>query len=149
MLIPFSGAQKSLPHNRTYNFYLSQLQIRIEMAFGRLTTKWRIFRSNLNYSVEKNSQICRVAARLHNYVIVNDNLNFQGSNELTEFGVELLEDGPSNNNGFLPIVSNDSNRATRGTGTSCNRQDHIVSEIESMDLQRPMHNVIRNREQDN
>jgi DDE superfamily endonuclease len=43
MLIPFSGAQRNEEHKRTYNFYLSQLRIRIEMAFGRMTTKWRIF----------------------------------------------------------------------------------------------------------
>ena len=50
LLVPFSGAQKALPYNRTYNFYLSQLRIRIEMSFGRLTTKFQIFRKNLNCS---------------------------------------------------------------------------------------------------
>ena len=43
LLIPFSGATKHRTYCRTYNFYLSQLRIRIEMAFGRLSTKWRIF----------------------------------------------------------------------------------------------------------
>ncbi len=27
-----------------YNFFLSQLQIRVVMAFGRLMNKWRIFK---------------------------------------------------------------------------------------------------------
>ena len=43
LLIPFNRAAKHKTYNRTYNFYLSQLHIYIEMAFGRLTTKWRIF----------------------------------------------------------------------------------------------------------
>ena len=47
LLILFSGAQKAQPENNIYNFFLSQLKIRIEIAFDRLTTKWRIFRSNL------------------------------------------------------------------------------------------------------
>ena len=50
ILIPFSGSQKHTTHNRTYSFYLSQMCIHIEMAFGNLTTKWRIFRSNLSGS---------------------------------------------------------------------------------------------------
>ena len=68
MLIPFSGASRHEGHNLTYNFYLLQLRIRIEMAFGRLTTKWRIFRSDLNCSTKKNCQIVRVGIKLHNYV---------------------------------------------------------------------------------
>ena len=44
MLIPFSGSERhDNKYNLIYNFYLFQLQIRIEMAFGRLTTAWRIF----------------------------------------------------------------------------------------------------------
>ena len=40
ILIPFSGSSSGIECNRTYNYYLSQLRIRIEMAFGLLTTKW-------------------------------------------------------------------------------------------------------------
>ena len=39
LLIPFRGKKKRQRYERTYNFYLSQLRIRIEMAFGRLTMK--------------------------------------------------------------------------------------------------------------
>lgn len=43
LLIPFSG--NNVPEReRAFNVFLSQLRIRIETAFGRLTTKWRIFR---------------------------------------------------------------------------------------------------------
>lgn len=39
MLTPFAGSQKRLPANDAYNFYLSQLKIKIEMTFGLVTTK--------------------------------------------------------------------------------------------------------------
>ena len=39
MLIPYSGVSKNDTDQSTYNFYLSQMRIRIEMAFGRLCTK--------------------------------------------------------------------------------------------------------------
>ena len=41
LMLPFSGSEILDEVNRTYNFYLSRLRIRIEMAFGLLTTKWR------------------------------------------------------------------------------------------------------------
>ena len=103
MLIPFSRATKQRMYNCTYNFYLSQLRIRIEMAFERMSTKWRIFRRNLECSLQKNSTIIMVAAKLHNFVINNDKIGFQTANSLEDFDVQPLVDGPrSNNSGFLP-----------------------------------------------
>ena len=43
LLIPFSGEEARDSSNDSYNFYLSQLRIRVEMTFGRLTSKRRIF----------------------------------------------------------------------------------------------------------
>ena len=147
LLIPFSGAAKLQTYNRTYNFYLSQLRIRIEMAFGRLTTKWRIFRRNLDFHLEKTAMICRVAAILHNFVINNDNLDFSNSVELGEFGVDELEDGPNNNRGYLPTLpaqpANDGLNEVEGC-----RRNRIVSEIIERDMRRPTHNLRRNEELD-
>ena len=39
LLIPFTGSQWDDVDNNAYNFYLSQLGICIEMAFGRLVQK--------------------------------------------------------------------------------------------------------------
>ena len=78
LLIPFSGVDANDVDNDVYNFYLSQLRIRIEMSFGRLVSKWRIFRSDLysNNGSAKNIRIMRVGAKLHNFVINADQLNF-------------------------------------------------------------------------
>ena len=76
LLIYFSGSQRHVEINMFYNFYFSQLKIRVEMCFGRLTTKWRIFCSNLDLSSQVNSKIICVGIKLHNYVINADNLNF-------------------------------------------------------------------------
>ena len=39
VLTPFSGSEKDDPAKDAYNFYLSQIRIRIEMCFGRLVFK--------------------------------------------------------------------------------------------------------------
>jgi hypothetical protein len=39
-----------------FNFYLSQLKIRIKMALGRLTTKWRRLWITMNFAPAKNAK---------------------------------------------------------------------------------------------
>ena len=41
----------------------------IEVAFGLLTTKWRIFQRKLSYKTKKNTKIICVVAKLHNFCI--------------------------------------------------------------------------------
>ncbi len=57
-----------------YNFYHSQLRIRIECAFGMLTHRWAILRSAIpmNVSVKKTVALVLALAKLHNYCIEND-----------------------------------------------------------------------------
>ena len=42
VLIPFSGADFYIEANRTCNFFLSQMRIRIEMAFGIWSTHYQV-----------------------------------------------------------------------------------------------------------
>jgi hypothetical protein len=46
-----------------FNYYLSQLWIHIEMAFGLLCAKWEILQKNLKFSLVKNSKIVEACAR--------------------------------------------------------------------------------------
>ena len=85
MIVPFLGSQKHNGYKRSYNFYLSQQRIRIEMAFGRLTTKWRICRRNLDFLAAYNSKIVEAACKLHNYVLNEDNVFFYFPLSLTSF----------------------------------------------------------------
>ena len=52
-----------------YNFYLSQLRICIEMAFGLLVAKWRVLKSKLHVKIANVPQVIHACMRLHNYVI--------------------------------------------------------------------------------
>jgi len=47
LLIPFVGSQRSDTSKDAFNFYLSQLRIRVEMSFGILVRKWGILQTNL------------------------------------------------------------------------------------------------------
>ena len=141
MLIPFSGVNRFEEYNRVYNYFLCQLRIRIEMCFGRLTTKWRIFRSDLSWSTDKNSQIIRVGAKLHNYVINADNINLirYDNDNFEDLEVEPLVDGPLGNRGYLPVM----NRSINSNHLS-SRRDDMIQMIRERDMVRPEHNIDRN-----
>ena len=111
------------------------------MAFGRLTTKWRIFRSDLNCATAKNCQIIRVGIKLHNYVINADNLNLcrYESDNFNDLGVEPLENGPAGNRGYLPNIN-----APATANYRSNRRDDILSLIQEREIVRPEHNIVRN-----
>jgi hypothetical protein len=47
LITPFMGSSNLNSENDSYNFFLSQLRIRVEMAFGRLIAKWRSLRCSL------------------------------------------------------------------------------------------------------
>ena len=74
VLIPFTGSQADVKENDTFNFYLSQVRIRIEMAFGLLVNRFRILKRPLEMSLCNNAKTIMACARLHNYIIEREGL---------------------------------------------------------------------------
>ena len=69
VLVPFSRGEMHNKTNRTYNFYLLQLWIHIEMAFGLLMQKWLVVADTMKYSNKINAQLIAVCIKLHNFCI--------------------------------------------------------------------------------
>ncbi|CAM9931598.1 unnamed protein product, partial [Heterosigma akashiwo] len=69
LLTPYIGVLPPGSPEDSYNFYLSQLRIRIEMAFGLLTTKWRILRQPLEVPLNRAPKIIFACMKLHNFCI--------------------------------------------------------------------------------
>ena len=59
LLTPFSGNDRSDPSLDAYNYYLSQIRMRIEMSFGRFVNKFKIFKSLLQCSLKSALGTCR------------------------------------------------------------------------------------------
>jgi hypothetical protein len=136
ILIPFSGAQKKVVENDAYNYYLSQLRIRIEQAFGLLTTKWRIFRAPINASLYMTSDIINAASRLHNFVIDADG------------DVDIVTRDDDDDDPIEGVPNGLRYRPSTGDTTSVHgnsvRRMNIVKEIKEADLRRPAANIERN-----
>ncbi len=91
VLIPFSGGEVHDETNLTYNFYLSQLRICIEMTFGLLTQKWAVVAHTMKYSNKTNLKLIVACIKLHNFCIrmkqkdSNDNNDDKnGSQQITK-----------------------------------------------------------------
>ncbi|OWZ01040.1 hypothetical protein PHMEG_00027649, partial [Phytophthora megakarya] len=66
VMTPFNKAQLVDHADRdSYNFHISQLRIRIEMAFGLLVNKWRIVKQHLHVRLRHCRIIISACMRLH------------------------------------------------------------------------------------
>ena len=177
ILIPFTGPELDSEPKRAYNFYISQLRIRIEMAFGRLTTKWRILRTTLACLPKNNAKIIRVCMKLHNFCIRMEQRD--GGGRLgpaldadfnpADFGILTLEGNPF---GFLETsgideecdgtfddglgMGQDSGMSNlHSPDMECvayivdsSRRDEIVDDIIERQIVRPSYNISRNADWD-
>jgi len=147
LLVPFTGSQRNDHDKDSYNFFLSQLRIRVEQAFGLLTNKWRILRSHLSNTLLRNSRIITACAILHNFVIEEDWGRSDKGDGLApqEMMDEIADIEPMphapNGLGHFPILQT----FQRQEGSSTLR-DSIVEYVHSTGLRRPAHNTDRNRE---
>ncbi|KAI2501607.1 DDE superfamily endonuclease [Fragilaria crotonensis] len=84
----------------SYNFYHSQLRIRIECTFGMLTHRWAILRSAIpmNVTIQKTVALVMALAKLHNYCIDADD----GTSDLTS---TANDEWHTEVNGAVPLVA--------------------------------------------
>jgi DDE superfamily endonuclease len=148
LLTPFSGVHKNDATKDTYNYYVSQLRMRIEMAFGLLTSKWRILRSPLQVKVKNIGKLFVCITRLHNYCI-NERLNEKENVNISNNIINI-----NNNNRNIINNEDDNNRiagylhsdltTTTIIGHSMMRSI-LLEKIVEDGLSRPKHNVDRNK----
>ena len=154
LLVPFVGSQRDDANLDAFNFYLSQLRIRIEMSFGRLVRKWQILKSKLCFRLSKCSKILITCAKLHNYVIDQQMLNDKNceikmydDEELSQEQVIISrKPGAPLEMEYLPILPNEEFEKMDGMSMT---RIAIVDEIRRASHRRPVHNLQRNANSEN
>jgi hypothetical protein len=96
MATPYSGTTGGTKD--AYNFYHSQLRIRIECAFGILTKRWAILRTAIpvNIRIKKTVALVVALAKLHNFCINARDTNVSANTAHDEWLSEI--------NGAVPLV---------------------------------------------
>jgi DDE superfamily endonuclease len=130
------GVQKDEVFKDAYNFYLSQVHIRIEMAFGLLCNKWRILQRPLQVNIKNAGKVFLCCARLQNFVINNERL------QVLERSVVGDDDQGGDNDNELSFLPSDTTIAPIA-GNSIMR-DVLVQRITNLCLVRPEYNLQRN-----
>jgi hypothetical protein len=166
-IVPIFGGDLALQKdNDNFNFFASQLRIRIEMAFGLMTRKWGILQRPLSNSLTSMKHLICCIARLHNFCI-NERLKnsavLVALNTRTSLSFEQLVfmDAAAQVRGHIPSLQNTSCYALLNfhfivlhvqaehqdilsdeyTQWSLSRQD-LVNKVKQQQLKRPLNNRI-------
>ena len=133
------GDDRKLPINDAYNFYLSQLRIRIEMAFGLLCGKWAILQQRLQLDLKNVGKLFMCCARLHNYVI-NERI-LRNNDDVSVADPSASEEDHSGNNESTFLASDVQVSTIPG---NLIMRDILVQRISDLALVRPQYNLQRN-----
>jgi hypothetical protein len=87
-----------------YNFYQSQLRIRIECAFGLLVHRWGLLRKPIPccISVRKATALVMCLCRLHNFCIDQEDTTIGSNTRLDYLNIAVAGGVPLEGNGCLP-----------------------------------------------
>ncbi|KAL7477036.1 hypothetical protein ACHAW6_002854, partial [Cyclotella cf. meneghiniana] len=147
LLIPITGADRLDPAHDAFNYYPSQLWIRVEMAFGRLVKKCWILGGKVGGSTERVSAILTTCARLYNFNIREDGpfeVKVHSVQEEKEtLGMTLICDAPLGMS-YLPVVPDNEFEAYPGISQT---REAMVDHICEYDIRRPLHNIARQRQE--
>lgn len=145
ILIPFTGAERFDPFKDSFNYYLSQLRIRVEMAFGRLVNKFRILGRKIEGSLDRVTAILMACARLHNFIIKEDGpfekAYISVEDEMKNLDIQPDPSAPLGMS-YLPVVPD--NEFVCYDGVSFTRQA-IVDNLRKKQIYRPLHNIERKK----
>jgi hypothetical protein len=85
-LVPvFGSADQNIVDNDNCNFYISQVPIRVEMAFGMLVNKFGLLCSPLRISVHHIGPLLQCIAKLHNFMLDENNTSYDRQFRLEYF----------------------------------------------------------------
>jgi hypothetical protein len=77
LIIPYCGVDKLDKSKDVCSFYLSQLRIRVEQAFGLLVCKWRIFKKPIELKLIECSMLCKPVFIRITFVLITEMRNVQ------------------------------------------------------------------------
>ncbi len=118
-----------------FNFFPSQLRIRIEQAFGLLVTKWHVFKKPLEVKFWRTTLVIEAAFHLHNYCI--------DKNEYAAMVVRTCDPEkftPSYVEHLDPLGDNPEGSKRKRHAV----HEALVDKIRSDGRVRPRYNIIRN-----
>jgi DDE superfamily endonuclease len=138
MVPVYQGVDKLNVKYDNFNFYASQLRIRIEMAFGIMQSKWGVLQQPIGCTLSNLIWLSQAIARLHNYCI-NERLAEGGSPlEVPDASVpSYIPTVPHNQDGD-PVVIGVEKPVFKGTADGHSfLREFMATRVENQQLKRP------------
>jgi hypothetical protein len=103
LLVPYPG--ENIPDDEdAFNFFLSQLRIRVENTFAQLVAKWGVLWRPLNCPLRNQSHLVLCLCKLHNFCI-DEKEPRVGAGNLTTEGLEVPSHAQVGDDGQLVLGS--------------------------------------------
>jgi DDE superfamily endonuclease len=134
LLVPFAGHLSISDPRDAFNFFLSQLRVRVENCFALLVGRWGILWGPLKIPLRHQPVLIKAICCLHNFCIDEGDIKPSGNPTRSSFSPQIVA---RDENGVL-VDSTWSTRFQFQRNTTCTSlRDDLVSFIESEGLERP------------
>ncbi len=124
LLTQFSGNEKFEARKDAFNFYISQLRIRVEMAFGMMSNKFQILKRPVTIGVQSIGKFLMTIGKLHNYCI----------NERLARNADALAPVPRSRATYNRTSTSDDD-STNSTDEGSNDYNYLPSDITIVDIE--------------
>ena len=141
LLTPYTGSQQSDQGKDAFNFYLSQVQIRIEMAFGQLTTKFHILKKVMSGSLCNIVRKIAACTTLHNLIIAEDGVEEMEGAEDPAGARENQTTTPLGMNYHPALLDEDVFVCVAGVSHT---RDALLEVIQELDMRQSHNNLMQN-----
>lgn len=148
-LVPvYQGLCKMEPRYDNFNYFASQVRIRIEMAFGIMTMKWGILQHPIGCSLSNLRWLIQAIASLHNFCI-SERLAREQDNPAREPDFQNLPQ-------YTPTVPHDINgdpidlgELFKGTSEGHSHlREHMAAKVAASGLTRQGNNGLNKRQEE-
>jgi hypothetical protein len=141
LFIQFLGVDCLDSSKDAFNYYLSQLPIHVEMAFGQLVNMFCILSGKIEGRMDRASAILIARARLYN-CIIHEERPFGTTcssveEEMEQLGITAHKDAPYGMS-YLPFVPNEEVDMKDGISHTGNT---IVQALRGLEIDRPAQNI--------
>ncbi|ETN18137.1 hypothetical protein PPTG_03832 [Phytophthora nicotianae INRA-310] len=134
LLVPFNKLELKSRKHSDFNFYLNQLRIRIEMAFGLLVNKWGIFKRSLVVDFVNVKKVIKTCMKLPNFCIDERIKNEESAKRLQVVSMEYHNLPESE---YQPTDNSESTVGLRNDAQGRILREVVVDHIQCCGLQRP------------
>jgi DDE superfamily endonuclease len=135
----YHGVDRLKAKYDNFNFFASQLRIRVEMGFGMMQAKWGILQRPLQCKLVNAKDMVQAIGRLHNFVI-DERLLAKGElDKIDERSPGYMPSVPLDENGD-PIDTEAVFAGVHQRGGHSQLREQMAERVETLGLERPVSN---------